>query len=223
MIIRGMNETNIWDYENAFYWYSSPTRLNKLLAHFELYKSISDLPGHILEFGVFKGVSLIRLATFRSTLENDFARKIVGFDAFGKFPKKGLKLKIDQDFSIHHDKSAGNGLDIKTLKNILNKKGFKNIELIKGNIIKTLPKYLDDNPETRIAFLHLDMDVKEPTDLALNLLFDRVVPGGLIILDDYNAVAGETISVDEFVKKNKLKIEKLPYYYLPAFIRKPFK
>ncbi len=221
MDIRGMNEKNIWDYENAFYWYSSPTRLNKLLAHYELYKLISNLPGHILEFGVFKGVSLIRLATFRSTLENDFARKIVGFDAFGKFPKKGLKLKLDQDFSVHHDKSAGDGLGIKTLQNILNKKGFKNIELIKGNVIKTLPKYLDDNPETRVAFLHLDMDVKEPTDLALNLLFDRVVPGGLIVLDDYNAVAGETISVDEFVRKNNLKIEKLPYYYLPAFIRKP--
>ena len=154
-------QLNIWDYENAFYWYSSPTRLNKLLAHYELYKSISNLPGHVLEFGVFKGVSLIRLATFRSTLENDFARKIVGFDAFGKFPKEGLKLKIDRDFSVHHDKSAGNGLGIKTIQNILTKKGFKNIELVKGNVIKTLPKYLDDNPETRVAFLHLDMDYIE--------------------------------------------------------------
>ena len=65
------------------------------------------------------------------------------------------------------------------------------------------------------------MDVKEPTDLALEILYERVVPGGLIVFDDYNAVAGETISVDHFSRKYKLKIEKLPFYNVPSFIRKP--
>jgi hypothetical protein len=65
------------------------------------------------------------------------------------------------------------------------------------------------------------MDVKEPTDFALEILYERVVPGGLIVFDDYNAVAGETISVDDFSRKHKLKIEKLPFYNVPSFIRKP--
>ena len=65
------------------------------------------------------------------------------------------------------------------------------------------------------------MDVKEPTDFTFELLYERVVPGGLIIFDDYNAVAGETISVDTFVKKYQLKLEKLPFYNVPTFIRKP--
>ena len=65
------------------------------------------------------------------------------------------------------------------------------------------------------------MDVKEPTDFVFDLLYERVVPGGLIVFDDYNAVAGETISVDEFVKKYHLKLEKLSFYNVPTFIRKP--
>ena len=48
------------------------------------------------------------------------------------------------------------------------------------------------------------MDVKEPTDFALEKLYERVVPGGLIVFDDYNSVAGETISVDNFLKQKNL-------------------
>lgn len=100
-------------------------------------------------------------------------------------------------------------------------KGFENFKLIKGDVFETLPKYLSDNPETRIALLHLDMDVKDPTHFALDLLYERVVPGGIIVFDDFNAVAGETISVDEFLDKHRLKIEKLPFYNVPAYVRKP--
>ena len=54
------------------------------------------------------------------------------------------------------------------------------------------------------------MDVKKLTDFVLKQLYERVVPGGLIVFDDYNAVVGETISVDEFLFKKRLKLEKLP-------------
>jgi hypothetical protein len=98
--IRGLSDGNVWDYENGFYWFSSPTRLNKMLAHYELYKSIVGLPGDIFELGVYKAASLIRLATFRNLLENDFSRKIVGFDAFGKFPKDQLSQQHDLTFIV---------------------------------------------------------------------------------------------------------------------------
>ena len=35
---------------------------------------------------------------FRNLLENDYSRKIVGFDPFGKFPIKNLSLKVDLTF-----------------------------------------------------------------------------------------------------------------------------
>lgn len=221
MDIRNLNADSVWDYENGFYWYSHPSRLNKALAHYELYKSIVNLPGHVFELGVYKGASLIRLATFRSTLEHESSRRIVGFDAFGKFPTRALSSKDDIDFVEGFANDGGDGLQEDELSALLERKNFTNMELVRGNVLDTLPEYLDAHPETRLAFLHLDMDVKEPTQFALEHLYDRVVPGGLIVFDDYNSVAGETEAVDEFISRRKLALEKLPFYKVPAFVRKP--
>ena len=219
--IRGLSRDNVWDHENAFYWFSHPTRINKMLAHYELYRSIVDLPGDLFELGVYKAASLVRLATFRSLLENDYSRKIVGFDAFGKFPVNNVKLKVDLDFIENFEKMGGEGLSRQEVESIFEGKKFQNVDLIEGNIFETLPLFLERNPATRLAFLHLDMDVKEPTLFALDLLYKRVVPGGLVVLDDYNAVAGATDAVDDFLKRHRLKIEKTSHYYVPSFIRKP--
>lgn len=219
--IRELHRSSVWDYENGFYWFSPKSRLNKMLAHYELYKTINSIPGHIFELGVYKGASLIRFATFRDALENDYSRKIVGFDAFGEFPTNNLEVQDDLKFIKKFEVAGGHGLSEEEVADVMHSKGFENFILVKGNVFDTLPKYLSDNPETRLAILHLDMDVKEPTEFALDLLYDRVVPGGIIVFDDYNAVAGETISVDEFVAKHKLKIEKLPFYNVPAYVRKP--
>ena len=65
------------------------------------------------------------------------------------------------------------------------------------------------------------MDIYEPTKFALTKLFNKVVRGGIILIDDYNAVFGATKAVDEFLKDNKLlKIQKLNFYKLPSFIIK---
>ena len=219
--IRKLNRSSVWDYENGFYWFSPKSRLNKMLSHYELYKTIASIPGHIFELGVYKGASLVRFATFRDALENDYSRKIVGFDAFGEFPTNNLKVQDDLSFIEKFEGEGGYGLSEEEVADVLSSKGFENFNLVKGNVFDTLPKYLLDNPETRIALLHLDMDVKEPTDFALEQLYERIVPGGIIVFDDYNSVAGETISVDEFVAKHKLKLEKLPFYNVPTYVRKP--
>ena len=219
--IGALSSDSVWDYENAYHWFSHPSRMHKLLAHYDLYREIIGLPGHVFEFGVFKGASLIRLATFRQLFETEHSRRIVGFDAFGRFPTEGLSMQADREFIADFERSGGDGLSAETLTGVIERKGFQNIELVAGNVFETLPQYLEQHPHTRLAFLHLDMDVKEPTTLALELLYDRVVPGGLIVLDDYNAVAGETEAVDQFVAARGLRIEKLPHYNVPAFVRKP--
>ena len=219
--IRNLNRSDVWDYENGFYWFSPKSRLNKMLAHYELYKKILNIPGHIFELGVYKGASLVRFATFRDALENDYSRKIVGFDIFGAFPTGNVEIKDDLNFIKKFEGAGGYGLTNDEVADVLSSKGFENFNLVRGNIFDTLPKYLHDNPETRVALLHLDMDVKEPTDFSLDLLYDRVVAGGIIVFDDYNAVSGETISVDKFVFRHKLKLEKLPFYNVPAFVKKP--
>ena len=56
---------------------------------------IKDLPGDILEFGVFKGSSLIRFLTFRAILENNYARKIFALIHLKDFH---IKKEIDNQF-----------------------------------------------------------------------------------------------------------------------------
>jgi hypothetical protein len=220
MKIKNQNSSSVWDCENGFYWFSHPSRLAKMLAHFELYKTISMIPGDIFELGVYKAASLIRFATFRQLLEHDSSRKIVAFDAFGKFPRTSLSMDSDHKFIDDFEKQGGDGLPKGDVESIFNAKPFANYELVAGNVMETLPLYLDKNPATRIALLHLDMDVKEPTEYALDLLFDRIVPGGLIVFDDYSTVAGESDAVDAFIQRHSLKIQKLPFYKIPSYIRK---
>ena len=50
MQLRGMDDSQAWDYENGYYWFSDVARLDKALCHYELYKSVTRLPGHVLEF-----------------------------------------------------------------------------------------------------------------------------------------------------------------------------
>ena len=78
-----------FEYENGFMLTADVYRLGNIMAHYELYKKIVNLPGAVVELGVFKGNSLIQFASFRELLENVRSRQIVGFDAFDLFPRGG--------------------------------------------------------------------------------------------------------------------------------------
>lgn len=207
-----------WEYENGFYLTSDISRIPKLLAHFELYKQIVNLPGHIVECGVFKGASFSRFLTFREILESPMSRKVVGFDVFGEFPRS--ESAQDNDFISQFETTAGNGLSREMINGYLDNKGLRNYELIRGDILETVPNYVKQHPELRIAMLHVDVDVYEPSRVVLETLFDRVVTGGLVVLDDYGTVGGETQAVDEFVRDKGILLQKLPISHVPTFFLK---
>jgi hypothetical protein len=217
--IRGLSSANCWDFENGFYWFTDRSRIAKLMAHLYIYEQIVDLPGDIIECGVYKGASLIRFLTFRNILENDFSRKVIGFDAFGKFPQNLSNIDSDFDFITEFD-NKGEGLTESELTSILKQKKFQNYELVKGDVFETLRKWLIQNSHTRISLLHLDLDVYAPTKYVLDELWDRVVEGGIVVFDDYNTVEGETVAVDEFLKKHKIKLVKNHFYKIPSYIIK---
>ena len=54
-MINQFDENKDFMYENGFYLTSQPYRLGNMLAHYELYKMITELPGSIVELGAFKG------------------------------------------------------------------------------------------------------------------------------------------------------------------------
>jgi hypothetical protein len=210
---------NTFTAENEFYKSSSKDRINKLLAHYELYKKIVNLPGEIIECGVFKGNSLIRLATFRDALETPYSRKIIGFDIFGKFPS--TEYAPDKKYLDKFIESAGEeSISKDDLENVFKNKNIENFELIKGDILKTVPDYKAKNPHTKIALLHIDTDVYEPAKVILDYFYDLLVPGGIIMFDDYGTFPGETKAADELMEKNGLIINKLSFYKTPSYIIK---
>lgn len=215
------DENKKFDYENGFYLTSEPYRLGNIIAHYELYKKIINLPGDIVELGVFRGGSIIQFATFRELLENEKSRKIVGFDVFGEFPNT-KEFKSDKEFAENWNKKFSDEVLLKEdLYKSLNYKGIQNIELIQGDIRETIDIYLEQNPHTRIAFLHIDTDVYEPCKIGLEKLFNRIVPEGLAVFDDYATNEGETVAVDEFFKNKDYIIKKFPFsHHKPSYLIK---
>lgn len=214
--------TRSFEYENNYYWASDVNRMAKVMAHYELYKRTLDVPGAIVECGVFKGASLIRFATFRQLLSNPAAKKIIGFDAFGPFPE--TEFTADQSWRETFIRDSGDeGISVEQLQTVLNHKGIgQNVDLVAGDVRQTIPAYLEKHPELRISLLNIDVDVYEPTRAVLEHLYDRVVPGGVILLDDYaNVFPGANAAVEEFLAGKDVNVKRLPFAVTPCYLVKP--
>lgn len=212
---------DVYEAENSFYLCSHPSRMAKLLAHYELYRKIVDLPGAVIEIGVYKGASFMRFASFRDILENAYSRPLVGFDVFGSLPTEGIEEAADQRFIERFETAGGEGISRVNLEELLNAKGYTNTTLIEGNIFTTLPEFLKHHPALKIALLHLDVDVYEPTAFALDQFLPHMARGGLVVFDDYGLVKGATRAADEACAKLDVTIEKLSNYVIPAYFRVP--
>ena len=218
-MIKLPNKKNSFEFENNFYFTCNNDRISKIIIQYELFLKTQKIKGDIVECGVFKGTSLIRFGIFRDILKNK-SKKLIGFDTFGKFPSAGFS----KDFKKRKkflEQSGGESISKKQLLKILNEKKIsKNIELVEGDIIKTLPKYVKKHPNMKISLLNLDVDLFEPTKIILENLFPKIVKGGIIILDDYNIFPGETKAVKEYFKDKKVIIKKFDYRKSPSYIIK---
>lgn len=209
-----------YEHENAFYLTCAPGRVGKLLAHYELYQRAQRIAGAFVECGVFKGSSLARFAMFRHLFESEETRALIGFDVFGKFPETAFDP--DKDRRERFIQSAGDqSISVEQLQKVLAAKGCgNNVTLVVGDICHTVPAFVAEHPELRIALLHVDVDILEPSQVVMNVLAPLVVPGGVVVLDDYGMFPGATKAVDEFMAGRPERIQKLPYALAPAFFVK---
>jgi hypothetical protein len=214
------NFEKAFDYENNFYLSCDITRISKILAHYELFKLINEIPGAIVECGVLKGASLSRFTMFREIFSNPFSKKIIGFDTFGKFPE--TSFEDDKKPREQQITSAGlESISKEQLFNVLKHKGIdKNIELIEGDITKTVPEYVKNNPELKISLLNLDTDIYEPAVTILENLYPRITNGGILVLDDYETFPGEAKAVDDYFKDKKIQIQKFSFCMTPCYVIK---
>jgi hypothetical protein len=209
-----------WAHENGFYLTSDVSRIAKLLAHYELFQRTLGLPGAIVECGVFKGASLVRWATFRQLFGGPMSRHIVGFDMFGEFP--GTEWEDDKPVRERFIQAAGSvSISAQQLREVLEHKGIAdNVELVEGDICQTLPAYVAEHPALAVSLANLDTDIFEPAVTTLECLWDRIVPGGILVLDDFGVFPGETAAIREFFSDHHVRLEKLAYNNTPTFVTK---
>jgi hypothetical protein len=191
----------------------------KQIAHYELYKMIADLPGSILEMGVFKGASLMRWTKFRSILETSYSRKIVGFDTFGEFPEAtAVDHKTKEKFTSKAGKMSASLDEMNLILDKLNLN--ENIELVEGDILQTLDSYLMNNPAEIVSLVHVDVDLFNVTEHVLNKIWPLLVKGGVVVLDDYSYFPGANLAINNFIIDNNLEIRKFRYTHTPSYIIK---
>ena len=214
-------------YLDLFTVYTSRRSFIRQLAHYELFKLTVDLPGHYLDFGVYYGKSFFSwhkfLEVFTPTATH---KKVFGFDTFSGFPNFAPEDGTE-DATIQ--KKTG-GLSSKTffdefkeLLEIHNKDGVipaNRGNIIVGNITDTLPEWLEKNPEARFCLINIDVDIYEPTTAILELCWDRMVKGGVLILDEYGTSKwpGETRAWDEFSAKRGINagVKRFPFANAPG-------
>lgn len=209
-----------YEYENGFYLTCTPGRIGKLLAHHELYQRAKDVPGAYVECGVFKGASFARFAMFRQLFELSDARPLIGFDTFAEFPEAGFEP--DRAVRARFVSRAGDqSISTEQLQSVLLRSGCdRNVTLVEGNICETVPRFIAEHPELRVALLHVDLDMLEPSKVVMDQLVSRVVNGGVVILDDYGLFPGATEVVDAYMATRPERLRKFPYALAPAYFVK---
>lgn len=175
----------------------------------------SDSGGSIVECGVWNGGSAGILA---SVAGSNKMRRVWLLDSWEGLPEPG-------EYDIHcsgqpGEKGMALGSREKTEELLFGKLGLdrSRIHLLKGWFNETIPANKTDMGE--ISLLHLDGDWYESVKLCLEELYDSVVEGGYIFIDDYGEWKGCKKAVDEFFEKRNLRINLRHIDYAGVYFRK---
>jgi O-methyltransferase len=164
----------------------------------------SHLEGDFVDCGVHTGI---------------FARAIINFINFEHTNKKyylldtfkGMDPRFSNEKELERHKLMNYGEEDENLLYNQVKETFKqfNVEIIRGSVPETLPYVKSE----KISFLSIDMNCVEPEVKALEHFWDKMVSGGIIILDDYgyaNSTNDQKQAHDQFAKSKGIMVLTLP-------------
>lgn len=216
------NQDLLWDAYNNLLMSNDIDRIRKLLIRYELFKMSMKIPGDIVECGVFKGAGWMYWLKLLELYSKGEQKRVIGFDTFGAFSDNLLDYE-KESAKLFTDEAEFNGVIPEDLLKNARNAGFKNAELVSGEVVETLPNYIEQNKGFRISLLNLDFDTYHGTKTALEHMYDIVSPGGLIILDEYGKRGwGESDAVDEFFLGKGVAINAMQGSFQPtAYIIKP--
>jgi hypothetical protein len=167
------------------------------------YVSARAVPGAFVECGVWKGGSSMA-AALTLLAAGDADRDLYLFDTF-----EGMSAPTEHDRRADDSASAQALLEASSaservwayspldeVKANMARTGYpaERIRYVQGKVEDTIPGSAPD----QIAVLRLDTDWYESTRHELEHLYDRLSPGGVLIIDDYGAWEGARKAVDEF-------------------------
>src|ERR1700687_3109740 len=137
--------------------YTRSSLLVKFLVLHEIYKRVKDIPGAILEFGVWWGQNLVLLENLRAIHEPfNKQRKIVGFDTFEGYLESARGRKPASDDKTFYETSPSHRQYLEELLRVHegnNAFGHLNgiHQLVAGDVTETAPAYFRDHAETIVA------------------------------------------------------------------------
>ena len=200
--------------------------LTRILFMNMLYQKILDVSGIVIEFGVRWGQNLALFESFRGIYEPfNYSRKIIGFDTFAGFPSVHEKdgksdLLSVGGFSVseNYEEYLKQILDFHEQESPI--PHIQKYKLIKGDATVGFKRYLEENPETIIAFAYFDFDLYELTKVCLELVINHVTKGSIIGFDEllFHPFPGETIALKEVIGLAKYKISRWPYSPSESYI-----
>lgn len=188
-----------------------------------IYQLALPVHGSIMEFGCRWGQNLALFSAFRGIHEPfNHNRKIIGFDTFTGFPSVG-----ELDGGARRGDYGTSENYLSALQEILAWHELQSpvshidkIELVPGDVIETLPRYLERHPETVIALAYFDLDLYAPTSDALGRILPYLVKGSVIGFDELNHAPfpGETVAVKNVFGLRNIRLQRLPFSPTTSFM-----
>jgi len=160
------------------------------------------ISGDFVECGVLRGGHMLLSKVYieRAGLPS---RRYWLFDTFDGMPEPGpLDVKHNGEHaSVSKTKKGPDWCraTLDTVRDNFDKHSTldDSVVFVKGMVETTLNESGRDIPE-RIAFLRLDTDFYASTKAEMDVLYPRLVPGGILVVDDYGFWRGSKIAIDEY-------------------------
>jgi O-methyltransferase len=204
-----------WDWPSKAFTMIGTKRLRNFRS---LVESVigESVPGDIVETGVWRGgASILARAVLATYAVTD--RRIIVADSFKGLPVgDSKKYPADADSKFHTFPDLAVSLD--TVKANFQKFGLLDdqVVFVEGWFEDTIPALAADN----VAVLRLDGDMYGSTMVVLRELYDKVPPGGWIIIDDYEVVPACAAAVLDFFKERNMSPTLQPIDGVGVYFRK---
>jgi hypothetical protein len=181
--------------------YVRRNHLKRFLAMYELFKLAMPVKGSVVECGVFRGFGVMTWAKLSAMLEpENLTRRIYGFDTFDGFPTVGKKDKSGfADPQVGELKSSSYD-ELQQLITEYDRDRFlghmPKVELVKGDITKSAPEFIESHPHLVVSLLFIDCDLYDPTKAALETFMPRMPKGAIVAFDELDNPIwpGETLA-----------------------------